>query len=257
LRTFRRGVQYVFQDAYASLSPRQTAGQAIDEALRIAGERAPEARRRRIEELLSLVGLPDHAAARYPRELSGGQRQRVAIARALVMRPKVLICDEPVSSLDLSIRAQVMNLLLECRRELGMACLFISHDLAVVRQAAQRVLVMYLGRIVERAPSDRLYRAPGHPYTQCLLSAIPDPDPRVERVRERIVLSGDLPSPADPPSGCRFRTRCPAAVERCASEDPAFVPLASEHSAACHFAGTIDLAAPSSRAAGPAAFARS
>lgn len=239
LRDTRRNIQYIFQDPYASLNERQTTGQTLDEALKIGGERDPVKRKKRILDLLQQVGLPEESAQRYAREMSGGQRQRVAIARALAVDPQVLICDEPVSALDLSIRAQVMNLFLKLQKELGVACLFIAHDLTVVRQAANRVLVMYLGRLMETGESDELYRRASHPYTQALLSAIPNPDPRIERNRQRIVLQGDLPSPTEPPSGCRFRTRCPMAVEACAAQVPAQVKLADQHTSACLFANQL------------------
>ena len=237
----RRQVQYIFQDPYSSLSTRQTIGQAIDEALVINGEKNAKARQKRIEELLAAVGLPTQIMDRYSREMSGGQRQRVCIARALAANPKVLICDEPVSSLDVSIRAQIMNLFLQLRDEMGMACLLIAHDLAVVRQAAQRVYVMYLGRLMEIGESGALYDRPSHPYTQALLSAIPDTDPKQERVRQRIMLNGDVPSPVNPPTGCRFRTRCTAAQAVCETPPPAKV-MGPGHIAACHFAGEVNLA---------------
>lgn len=236
----RRQIQYIFQDPYSSLSTRQTIGQAIDEALIINGERNAHARQKRVEELLVAVGLPTQITDRYSREMSGGQRQRVCIARALAANPKVLICDEPVSSLDVSIRAQIMNLFLQLRDEMGMAFLLIAHDLAVVRQAAQRVYVMYLGRLMEIGESGQLYEKPSHPYTQALLSAIPDTDPRQERTRERILLNGDVPSPVNPPRGCRFRTRCPAAQAVCETAPPSKV-IGTGHVATCHFAGEVNL----------------
>ncbi|MCB4771024.1 ABC transporter ATP-binding protein [Ancylobacter sp. Lp-2] len=238
-RQARLQAQYIFQDPYTALTPSQTIGQAIDEALQIAGEHNARARMLRARSLMEEVGLPLDILERQPRELSGGQRQRVCIARSLVVEPKVLICDEPVSSLDVSIRAQIMNLFLKLRDEKGLAILFIAHDLAVVRQAASRVYVMYLGQIMEAGPSASVYSQPLHPYTQSLLSAVPDPDPRIERQRRRILLEGDVPSPARPPSGCRFRTRCPAAASICASEPP--VMSIGEASAHCHFAGTVRL----------------
>ena len=236
LRTTRRAIQYVFQDPYASLNDRQTVGEAITEALVIKGLRDRAAQGRRVAELLDQVGLPASLSDRYARELSGGQRQRVAIARSLAVDPRILICDEPVSALDLSVRAQVMNLILELRRELGVACLFIAHDLALVRQAASRVYVMYLGRVVETGASQELYRNPRHPYTQALLASVPSADPRTERARRAPPIIGDIPSPTDPPSGCRFRTRCPIAIEACAGDSPAMVDVAPAHSAACLFA---------------------
>lgn len=236
LRTTRRAIQYVFQDPYASLNDRQTIGEAIAEALVIKGLRDRPAQRRRVAELLDRVGLPASLADRYARELSGGQRQRVAIARSLAVDPRILICDEPVSALDLSVRAQVMNLILDLRTELGVACLFIAHDLALVRQAASRVYVMYLGRVVETGASEGLYRTPRHPYTQALLASVPSADPRQERKRRAPPIAGDIPSPTDPPSGCRFRTRCPIAIDTCAQEQPEMIEVAPSHAAACLFA---------------------
>ena len=238
LRRRRAAIQYVFQDPYASLNDRQTVSETLTEALIIAGHPAGD-RPRRMAELLDLVGLPTSVAGRFARELSGGQRQRVAISRALAMSPKVLICDEPVSALDLSVRAQVMNLFLSLSRELGVACLLIAHDLALVRQAASRSYVMYLGKIVEEGPSDALYQAPGHPYTRALLASVPNPDPRIERRRRPVPLTGELPSPTNPPSGCRFRTRCPQAIPACAEAPPPIVSLGPGHSAACVFAGEV------------------
>ncbi|MDX0480844.1 ATP-binding cassette domain-containing protein [Sinorhizobium medicae] len=236
LRNSRRALQYVFQDPYSSLNDRQTVGEAIDEALLIDGLRSADERTRRAKELLEQVGLPHTARDRHTRELSGGQRQRVAIARSLAVNPRVLICDEPVSSLDLSIRAQVMNLFLRLQKDLGVACLFIAHDLALVRQAASRVYVMYLGKIVEHGPSQELYDHPGHPYSQMLLASVPEVDPRVEKLRSAPLLKGEVPSPTNPPSGCRFRTRCPLAVEDCALRAPASHVLSPDHNAACIFA---------------------
>ena len=241
-RNARRSIQYIFQDPYSSLSPRQTVGKAIEEALLINGERNASARRQRTHELLDSVGISRDMHDRYPREMSGGQRQRICVARALAANPKVMICDEPVSSLDVSIRAQIMNLFLELRDELGMASLLIAHDLAVVRQAASRVYVMYLGKIVEYGDSAAVYGSPAHPYTQSLLSAVPDPNPVVERNREQILLEGDVPSPVNPPSGCRFRTRCPASQAVC-EEIPPERQLATGQFAACHFAGEVTLRA--------------
>ncbi len=240
LRSTRRAVQYVFQDPYASLNDRQTIGETIGEALLIAGCTERDAQRRRTGELLDQVGLPASLADRYARELSGGQRQRVAIARSLAVEPRVLICDEPVSALDLSIRAQVMNLFLKLQQELGVACLLIAHDLALVRQAATRVYVMYLGRIVEAGSSRDVYGSPGHPYTRALLASVPSADPRIERARPLPPIIGDIPSPTNPPSGCRFRTRCPLAVDRCADAVPEMRALAGGHAAACFFADEAD-----------------
>ncbi len=240
LREHRRKIQYIFQDAYASLNPRQTIGQILDETLRVAGEKDARRRNSKIEMLLPQVGLSGEIAARYSRELSGGQRQRVSIARALVMEPRVLVCDEPVSALDLSIRAQVMNVFLKLSRELNVASLFIAHDLALVHQASQRILVMYLGRLMEMGDSETLYRSSRHPYTRALLSAIPDPNPRVEQSRKAIVLKGDVPSPMSPPSGCLFHTRCWMKEEKCMHDIPSlFEGENTLQRSACHFASEV------------------
>ena len=239
LRDSRRALQYVFQDPYSSLNDRQTVGEAIDEALVIAGTRSPEERDRRTKELLDQVGLASAVRDRHTRELSGGQRQRVAIARSLAVNPRVLICDEPVSALDLSIRAQVMNLFLRLQKDLGVACLFIAHDLALVRQAASRVYVMYLGRIVEHGSSKELYDRPSHPYSQMLLASAPEVDPRIEKHRRGPLMIGEVTSPTNPPSGCRFRTRCPLAVDDCAKALPPSRVLSPGHTAACTFAADL------------------
>ncbi|MEU8336563.1 ABC transporter ATP-binding protein [Micromonospora tulbaghiae] len=236
LRATRRHVAMVFQDPQASLDPRRTVGDSIAEPLivhRLATSAA--ARRARVAELLDLVGLRADTAGRYPHELSGGQRQRVGVARALAGEPDLIVLDEPIASLDLSVQAQIMNLLRHLQRDLGLTYLFIAHDLAAVEHMSDRIAVMYLGRIVETGPPERIYRHPAHPYTAALLSAVPVADPRVERERRRIVLTGDIPSPVDPPSGCRFRTRCPQARPACAETDPALAEVDPGHHAACLF----------------------
>ncbi|MCZ4094082.1 ABC transporter ATP-binding protein [Sinorhizobium psoraleae] len=239
LRNSRRALQYVFQDPYSSLNERQTVGEALDEALLIGGLRSQDERNSRTKELLDQVGLAHAVKDRHTRELSGGQRQRVAIARSLAVNPRVLICDEPVSALDLSIRAQVMNLFLRLQKELGVACLFIAHDLSLVRQAASRVYVMYLGKIVEHGPSQELYDHPSHPYSQMLLASVPEVDPRVEKLRSAPLVVGEVPSPTSPPSGCRFRTRCPLAFDECARTTPPSYGLSPDHNAACVFAADL------------------
>jgi peptide/nickel transport system ATP-binding protein/oligopeptide transport system ATP-binding protein len=232
VRAFRRDAQLVFQDPYASLNPRMTVGEILAEPLTLHAIVPQKRRRERVAELLEMVGLDGRFARRYPHEFSGGQRQRIAIARALAVKPKLVVCDEPVSSLDVSIRAQVLNLLQELRQQLGLAYLFISHDLAVVKQIADRVAVMNFGRIVETADTEGIFAAPRHPYTRALLSAIPIPRPGAKR--DRMVLAGDMPSALEPPSGCHFHPRCPFAVERCRVERPALVDDSSGHATACH-----------------------
>jgi oligopeptide/dipeptide ABC transporter ATP-binding protein len=238
LRQMRRRMQIIFQDPYSSLNPRMTVGQAVAEGIEIHRLARGAAVARRVEELLAEVGLDPSYARRYPHEFSGGQRQRIGIARALAVEPSFIVCDEPVSALDVSVQAQVINLLADLQTRRGLSYLFIAHDLAVVRQIAHRIAVMYLGHIVELGTTEAVLRNPRHPYTQALLSAVPEPDPALQRAR--ITLEGDLPSPADPPSGCPFHTRCfhPLKSDRCVAEVPPLRPVASTL-VACHYAETI------------------
>ncbi len=239
LRRMRKQIQVIFQDPYGSLNPRMTCGDIVGEPLQIHGLAKGNALEEKVEELLTLVGIHPYMASRYPHEFSGGQRQRIGIARALASSPSFIVCDEPISALDVSIQAQIINLLEELQDQFGLTYLFIAHDLAVVRHISDRIAVMYLGKMMELAGHTELYERPLHPYTKALLSAIPVPDPRVEAKRERIILQGDVPSPMNPPSGCVFHTRCPAAAGRCRTETPTWRDMGTPqapHFVACHLA---------------------
>jgi oligopeptide transport system ATP-binding protein len=240
MRRMRREMQMIFQDPYASLNPRMTVGSIIGEPLEIHNLAKGKAKQERVQELLRLVGLNPYFANRYPHEFSGGQRQRIGIARALAVEPRFIVCDEPISALDVSIQAQVINLLEELQEKLGLTYLFIAHDLAVVRHIADRVAVMYVGKLVELADRDALYENPLHPYTRALLSAVPVPDPVIESKRRRMILVGDVPSPVNPPSGCRFNPRCPWAEENCRTDEPLLTEVKPGHWAACHFWDQIE-----------------
>lgn len=231
---YRKKIQMIFQDPYASLNSRMTVADIIGEALDIHKLAKGKARQAKIYSLLKTVGLSEDHASRYPHEFSGGQRQRIGIARALAVDPDFIICDEPISALDVSIQAQVVNMLEDLQKELGLTYLFIAHDLSMVKHISDRIGVMYLGKLVEVADSDTIYYDPEHPYTEALLSAVPEPDPNVTRNKQRIVLEGDVPSPINPPSGCRFRTRCQYAMDICSKKEPPLIEIKPNHFAACH-----------------------
>ena len=236
MRAFRKRMQMIFQDPYASLNPRMTVGSIVAAPLDVHGVPDGKDKKKRIDELLDMVGLNPDFVNRYPHEFSGGQRQRIGIARALAVNPDLIICDEPISSLDVSIQAQVVNLLEELQQRLGLTYLFIAHDLSMVRHISDRIAVMYLGKIVELADRNEIYLRPLHPYTQALMSAVPVPDPDIAETRHRVILEGDLPSPAHPPVGCNFSTRCPLAKEQCFITDPEYREIFPGHWVACYFA---------------------
>ncbi|MCS7178220.1 MAG: dipeptide ABC transporter ATP-binding protein [Anaerolineae bacterium] len=234
LRRMRRRMQMIFQDPYASLNPRMTVGAIIAEPLEVHGVARGREKEERVQELLRVVGLNPYFVNRYPHEFSGGQRQRIGIARALALNPDLIVCDEPISSLDVSIQAQVVNLLEELQEQFGLTYLFIAHDLSMVRHISDRMAVMYLGKIVELADRDEIYLNPLHPYTQALMSAVPVPDPEVEEKRQRIILKGEIPSPANPPKGCNFNTRCPVVMDVCYEVEPEYREVKQGHWVACH-----------------------
>jgi oligopeptide/dipeptide ABC transporter ATP-binding protein len=234
MKRLRRDMQIIFQDPYGSLNPRMSVGEIIGEGLLVHGVGSPREREATVERLLEVVGLRGQHRGRFPHEFSGGQRQRIGIARALALTPKIVIADEPVSALDVSIQSQILNLLSDLQREFNLTYLFVAHNMAVVEQVSDRIAVMYLGKIVEIGPAEEVVRDPKHPYAKALISAVPVPDPDIRR--ERVVLKGDIPSPINPPSGCHFRTRCPIATERCAVEEPLLRPVGKDRVAACHYA---------------------
>ena len=234
LRKMRRNMQMIFQDPYASLNPRMTVGDIVGEPLEVHNIAKGKEKKERVQELLQIVGLNPYFVNRYPHEFSGGQRQRIGVARSLAVNPDFIVCDEPISALDVSIQAQIINLLEELQQKFNLTYLFIAHDLSVVRHISDRVAVMYLGKIVELTDRNSLYNSPLHPYTKALMSAVPIPDPVIEEKRERVILVGDVPSPINPPSGCRFHTRCPIAIERCSKDDPEFRDVGNLHFVACH-----------------------